>query len=210
MNYALRITYPADQLRGWFGRVAMVCEKAIFYEHSDNVSRVHVHGILWRCTASIDTVKNWVKEALHLTPIANEWSFKQHYGKGNNKSHIDDGYIAYMSKGRYDPVYNHGYSQDVIAEQKAKGYDGKDDYKLPPDVIWYNNFEAWMLSEDHAPFNEEVVHDFDWLKRWSFSYNITKYKVFNVQCGMRHKMCVMTYAWNHGISIPSKETKFTF
>lgn len=187
----------------------MHCEKAIFYEHSDNVSRVHCHGILWGCNVSDDTFKNWIKETLGLTPVANEWSFKQTYGKGKNKQRIDDGYIAYMSKGKYDPIYLRGYSLDVVAEMKSKGFDGKDDYKESPDVIFFNEFDKWMSSPDHAPRNESVAHDFEWLKRWSFSYCITKHKVFNVQCGMKHKMCVMTYAWNHHISIPSKETKFT-
>lgn len=209
MNYALRIAFPAAQLRQWMSRVALVSEKTAFYEHNENVSRIHFHGVIFGCQVSDQTLKNWVKEALGLTPVANEWSFKETYGKGKERKRIDDGYIGYMSKGKYDPVYFTGYTPEYLSEWKAKGYDGKEDFRESPDVIFYKEFEKWMLSPDHGPQNSRDPHDFDWLKKSSFSYCITKHKVFNVQCAMKHKMCVMTYAWNHDISIPSKEVKFT-
>lgn len=207
MNYALRITFSAEALRPWFSRMSMHCEKVIFYEHSDNVSRVHVHGILWGCTVSDDTFKNWIKETLHLTPVANEWSFKQTYGKGANKRRVDEGYIAYMSKGKYDPVYNKGYAEDLIAEQKAKGFDGKDDYQLSKDEALYKEFDVHMESPDVLYWiNQNCAGEkhFSAVKRNATVFCMSKYRVMNQACQAKIKMLVLTYCYYYYISIPSK------
>lgn len=206
MNYALRITYPADALRPWFSRMALNCEKVIFYEHADNVSRVHVHGILWGCTVSDDTFKNWIKETLHLTPVANEWSFKQTYGKGGNKRRVDDNYIAYMTKGKYDPVYNKGYTEEVIAEQKAKGFDGKDDFQKSKDEALFDEFKLHMEHESVLEWNERnsAMTRFAQVKRHATVFCMTKYRVMNQNCQCKIRMLLLSYCYYYYIDVPSR------
>lgn len=209
MNYAIRLTFPAVELRHWMSRVSMVSEKCCFYEHSENVARVHIHGIVCGCTVSDQTLKNWVQEALGLTPVGSEWSFKQTYGKGKEKKRVDDGYIAYMSKGKYDPVYCVNYTEQEVAEWKTKGFDKKEIEALSPDEVLYNEFKDFMKSSEHGPQNDVVPKDFAWVKKWARAKCIAKYKVMNMNCCAKIKMLVLTYCWYEGVSIPEKEVKFT-
>lgn len=64
-----------------------------------------------KCT--YDTLVNVVKRVI---PGAkkDKYSFKKD---------ADDKFIAYMSKGNLDPVYNSGFSDELIAERKSQGYD---------------------------------------------------------------------------------------
>jgi len=55
---------------------------------------------------------------------------------GKDKKLVDYGFISYMSKGQYDPVYVKNISQESIAERKAQGYKlegGKDIVDVLPE-----------------------------------------------------------------------------
>lgn len=106
MNYAIRITETYEAIAEMWSKLAGQCDKLAVYEHT--AGRVHCHALVVGCTVSTDTMKNWVKKALHVTayPKTN-WSFK-----GAESEY--DRYITYMSKGQLHPRFIHGFDGDTI------------------------------------------------------------------------------------------------
>lgn len=113
-DYAVRISRPSCDLSGVYDRISGVSTLLVVYEHPD-VSNVHVHMLILGCSVGTDTLKNYVRKELG-TVLAKDWSFK---AKANKD------FIAYMSKGKYDPVHMYGIGSDEIAIYKAQGYDKK-------------------------------------------------------------------------------------
>lgn len=90
------------------------CNSIIVYRH--DTFHPHIHFLMTEVNCSYDTLVNVVKRAI---PGAkkDKYSFKKD---------ANDDFISYMSKGKLDPVYNFGFSDELIAQKKLKGYD-KDD-----------------------------------------------------------------------------------
>lgn len=113
-DYAIRITRASCDLSGVYDRFAGVSTMLVVYEHPDE-GNVHVHMLMMGCKVGTDTLKNYVRKEVG-TVLAKDWSFK---AKANKD------FIAYMSKGKYDPVYMYGICADEVAVYKAQGYDKK-------------------------------------------------------------------------------------
>jgi len=114
MSYAVRITRPSCDISGMYVKLDAVCQAVVIYEHPDP-SNVHVHMLLLDCTVGTDTLKNYVRKEIGFVD-KKDWSFK---------AKADKNFIAYMSKGKYDPVHVYGINADEIAIYKSQGYDKK-------------------------------------------------------------------------------------
>lgn len=120
MSYALRITNSAEELAGFWERLKGAALRYVAYEHTDG-KRTHCHAYVVGCTVSTDTLKNWVKKALGLTTYPkSDWAFATTTKDGKP---LDDGFIVYMTKGKYDPAYNHQFADEDLANAKAKWID---------------------------------------------------------------------------------------
>lgn len=95
--------------------ITSVCERVIGYEHND-VGNVHVHMILIGCKVSTDTLKNYIKKSGKVPARAGNpfWSFK------TADAPVDA--LPYMSKGVYEPFIVKEFTEQEIADAKAKGY----------------------------------------------------------------------------------------
>lgn len=113
-DYAIRITRSNCDISGVYDKFASVSTMVVVYEHPDE-GNVHVHMLVMGCKVGTDTLKNYIRKEIG-TVSAKDWSFK---AKANKD------FIAYMSKGKYDPVYVHDISADEISVFKAQGYDKK-------------------------------------------------------------------------------------
>lgn len=201
MNYAVRITRPYVQVASWVSRVAMVCEKMVVYEHSKNVSRVHIHAHLWGCADTDDTLKNWLSQTLNVKVNKSDISFKQIYKpKGSTQSRpIDDGNISYMSKGKYDPVYNKGYSQEEIAELKAKGFDKKEDFgkkKSCNDEGLYYAFCEYIDEVYPNPLPE--LYNWDKIKSYTWAFCLKEIGIcLNANFMNKRNMLLRTWFYQH-------------
>lgn len=116
-DYKLRLTVPYADASGVILRIAEQCESIIVYEHSEGCERPHIHALILGLQRSYDTVVGWMKS---ICPARSDRSLGTSYGK--EKKPLDLGFISYMSKGKYDPVYVKGISNDDIAERKGQGY----------------------------------------------------------------------------------------
>jgi len=96
------------------------CEKAIFYEHPASESKgVHIHGLIFGYNKKEDTLRNFLKSVTEKSYEAKDKIRPRH----KDSPPVDENYIGYMSKGKYDPKYNLGFDDGLVNEQKAKGYD---------------------------------------------------------------------------------------
>lgn len=107
MAFAFRITDEFVNVK--LDELFELCEKVIVYQHNADgtVKRTHIHGLVEGCSRKEDTVRNRF--------------FKGKY-EYSMKTKADDTFIAYMSKGQYEPVYVKGYDPELIAQRKKEGY----------------------------------------------------------------------------------------
>lgn len=111
-DLAIRVTRSYDDLAPAILMISNVSDKIVVYEHPDK-DNVHCHMVVLGCTKGTDTLKNYIKKHCGILK-ATEWSFKA-------KATMD--FVAYMSKGKYDPKYINNVDNDVIASYKSQGYD---------------------------------------------------------------------------------------
>lgn len=120
MDYAIRITNTAEELKAFWGRLSGHCLRIIAYEHLDG-ARPHCHAYVVGAEVTTDTMKNWVKQALNVTKYPkSDWAFTT---KTKDNKPLDDGYIIYMSKGRYEPVCVKGFAPEEVAKHKGNWID---------------------------------------------------------------------------------------
>lgn len=119
-NYKLRLTASFQDCSGVIQRFAEASSAVVVYQHSENCSRVHIHALVKEFTKSYDTAVNWMKQ---ICPDRADRQFCATYTVDKKKVPVDDSFISYMSKGSLEPVFVQGFSTEVIADYKAKGYD---------------------------------------------------------------------------------------
>jgi len=109
-DYFCRMTAPFATQTEAITMIAEKCVKVLVYEHNEETSRIHIHMYLVGCQVSTDTLKNYFKRS-GFKGGNKDWSFKLSR---------DDGCITYMTKGIYDPSFVKGYSDEELAEYKAR------------------------------------------------------------------------------------------
>lgn len=125
MDYAVRLTFPYEGLKGFFDYVNEKTTHWIAYEHPIP-GNIHVHALLLGCTVDDDTLKYQVKKALDVKTVKRtQWSFKTTWKCKKtgevfpvNMEHSPK-FITYMSKGIYDPKGFKGWTQEYIDERKG-------------------------------------------------------------------------------------------
>jgi len=203
MNYAVRVSRPYNQLSSWVSRIALVCEKMVVYEHNENVSRVHIHAHIWGCSQTDDTLKNWLSQTLSVKVNKSDISFKQQYKpKGSTQTMpIDDGNISYMSKGKYNPEYVKGYTNEEIEKFKSQGFDKKDDShkvkKTSSDEGLYNAFIEYVGFE--FPGSEISID-----KLRALAFNFCRKEVghcLNANFMNKRNMLLRTYIYDFSFAV---------
>lgn len=104
VNYFVRITADPDLVIDWTHRNAKYWENIIAYKHDENVSRPHVHIILFNTQVTYQAIKQSWKQYWFDTVdkpwVRTDWSFKTF-------EHTEDDVkkmMVYCSKGKYEPV----------------------------------------------------------------------------------------------------------
>lgn len=211
MNYAVRLRFPFQSIAPWASRVSMACEKSAFYEHSGDPANIHIHALILGWSKDKTTLKNWLKETLNLTPARTQWVFSTHY---DGDKPVDEGFLAYMSKGKYDPKYVKGFSDEVIAEAKAKGYDGKKNNDEKPDKNekYWRSFYAWAVPdiEQDSNWSKFADNKFEVIRRWSYSFMMNNVSMPMPHDLARHKACVMRLAWELQVPLPDNDRFYKY
>jgi len=112
MDFALRISRSAEELKDLFEDWEKASGKILAYEHpqDEEVARTHCHILLEACTVGKAAL---IKRALKMIRLhGNEdWSWVTKDIKSKEE------YIRYMTKGKYLPVWNNGYGVDNLSAQ---------------------------------------------------------------------------------------------
>lgn len=192
MMWACRLTYTFNRVEKVFESIANDSEnvKVIVYAHNDDCERPHIHFLIENFKKSTDTIKNWIVKALGEKPSKDMWTMKSTYGK--DKIPVDYGYITYMSKGKYDPIYQKGFRDSMINEYKSKwvepvkasqkcqqrlnGEFSKDDDKktyadICKDVISYfqdNDIRHPSINDVVQELQKTLVKCDKWIGRYKF------------------------------------------
>lgn len=111
MDYAGRVHCDISEQDVIIQGLKARCDSIIVYRHEDTLHH-HIHCLMKGVKCSYDTLVNVVKRAI---PGAKK-------DKYSFKTGANDDFISYMSRGELDPVFNYGFSEDLISEKKSKGY----------------------------------------------------------------------------------------
>lgn len=202
MNHVCRITRPADQLSDLFATWAKVSGQVLAYQHDadDKVKTTHCHVLIQGCKIGQEGLR---KRALKiLTLYGNEdWSFAQDEFDATKNP------IRYMTKGKYDPVYNKGYHELLIQSEKAAWIDH--DKKPEPQIIHqipdkikedtslqavYLQYEDDILGNDISKLADNLTIDYFrgpsikwWRKRCRLMPVSSTYKRFLVSVYLEYK-----------------------
>lgn len=133
-GYAVRISRSATECNEVCRRWKLYCDTIVMYEHGENANRVHCH--LYLGGVSVTTKR--LKQLTGWPNLGNTlWSFQ----KAQDEVDV---YITYMSKGKYDPEFLHGYELKDADRLRQLWIEPAP--KIPPALKAYKDFEAYVLA----------------------------------------------------------------
>ena len=128
-NIAVRLTCSYELLASTLGDWSCVSKYLVCYEHPEP-DNIHCHLLLTGVYCTDQHLKDVMWE--HNVPCkgSGQLSFKTTFKNPENKKEIFaidetnwERYISYMSKGKYDPKYNKGFSDETIQSCKSAWID---------------------------------------------------------------------------------------
>lgn len=97
-------------------------EKQIWYFHpyGNKGKGPHVHALVAGGTVIDDSIRNAIKKFIpRLKEIKQSFAVSNTFERGTKMNEDNIGkYVTYMSKGKYDPVYNDGFESDWVDVKK--------------------------------------------------------------------------------------------
>jgi len=202
---AVRITLPFSDLSGTVRAWALKADKLLCYEHiGEKTSKPHCHLLLLGVMCNKERLKQ-IAKASGLAGGGNEfWSFKTAKEEAER-------YIVYMSKGKFDAVYNKGYEPDYLQMCKDAWEQGEAepnrDQKLCKefeDIIY--NFVRELVAKCQPPWYDGwlILRDTDILKQQARSWAFKRNKmVWSGKTGSEAKLVFLTYCMRNDLIIPN-------
>lgn len=105
-------------------RISQDTSISIWYEHPNGKrgKGPHIHGLIKDYKKSDDTFRNYLKKEFNIK--GSQLGVSNTFAKGVKMSELTvAGYLSYMSKGKYDPVFNKGYDHAFIDKCKSEWVD---------------------------------------------------------------------------------------
>lgn len=206
-NYAVRVTRSYEQCARGVAAAALLCDKALVYEHvGDATEKVHIHMMLIGVRCDKKTIQ---ASFSYLALKGNQaWSWKT---KDAKYGAVEDSvtYVTYMTKGKFDPKYNKGYTTPFLEDAKRGWVDMK---KKSPQLIEYEKF--CLLVPKDLPQHSELVQvgtkmetryvGFNRVRDLAFAYAMEKCGVASPKAKMLTSMLYRTYCYRHGIDMDPK------
>lgn len=215
MPYAhcLRVTMSSLSLERVCALWALESDKLLVYEHeADNSDKkIHCHILVEGARRVRKTFTN-ILQNIYPDAKGNKWVA----GKTFDGNYM---YVSYMSKGKYNPSYNKGYTSEFIEEWKNKWVAPTDLVKISKDVADYNNymgeslvqdaFDIW--KKDNPKWQEQFANiksaKYKFLQKWCMGVAMERHTVINLQCMNMYTMLINTYCYLHSIPNPLFEKK---
>lgn len=113
--------FNSDYYIGFVKKISEDSEKALWYFHPNGKDGKgpHIHGYVYNYKYTDDTLRSRIKASFNLATQRGgkgEFAISNTFKKGEKMSSSTiNGYISYMSKGQYDPIFDKsGISRDNI------------------------------------------------------------------------------------------------
>lgn len=210
-NYAVRITRAWDIVERAVVALALRCDKVLAYEHVGSATeKVHVHLMLVGVRCDTDTLKNDCKRnGLGMLKGNADWTFKT---KDKKYGDVQDSpqYICYMTKGKYDPKYNKGYTQEELDIAKATWVVPSKQKSLWSK--WFAEFEL-MVPKDLPQHSVLGINSAESFPGWSKVRSMAIAFIFEKTGELRRKDrndavdMWLTYCYKHHIDMPKGATE---
>lgn len=166
MKYFVRLSQPYAVLEDVIRRMGDQAKALVCYEHSEKADNVHVH-IYIDTTLKSDALKVRLKKVYMFQKT--EWSFV---------TANDDNCIVYMSKGKLEPSYVKGYTQQEIDEFRGRwevrASPDKKDSKTGP-----TQFQIAQEIRDLTPEIEDTLELYSQLVRNAITVHLKHKKAFS-------------------------------
>ena len=194
-NYAVRLRAPYDTLRQTVSDWTVKASRVVVYEHPE-VGNIHCHVLLMGVYDSEQTLKNIMQRHGVGLKGAGQLSFKTSF-KSPDRVKLDITeesalkFITYMSKGKYEPKYNTGYTQETIDLCKSQWVIYS---KRSPDQTLYDSFEKYV-REQEKKFG--IAADEKMVRSMALRHAKEKYGVINLGCRRDTAMLVDTYCYDN-------------
>lgn len=126
MDLFIRVTVEWSQAVSAIELISSKVNRMVVYEHNSGGKNCHIHMYLETCSVSTDTLKNYIRKHVTLDKGNKVWSFKKA---------DDSDCITYMSKGKLDPCYVKGFTQDELIVYKDKWVERTPETSTPKDTV---------------------------------------------------------------------------
>lgn len=227
-NYAVRIASPYSKIERGVQSVALRADKVLAYEHVGTVTeKVHVHMIIMGARCDVKTLKaDMVKGGVVVkgaTATNGDWSWKTSFKDkitGDviqiDETNVIKG-ITYMTKGVFDPKYNKGFSDEVIADAKSKWVEppkGKAsrqerlyyefDVMVPKDIPTSCVYTE-MVDGNIVNWPKGKYRGFEIVRNMAFKFAMEKCRgILGPGAKSMIQMLYQTYCFKHGIEMDPK------
>jgi len=203
-DYFVRVTYSYDKIASMVSLWSCRSEKLVVYEHvGEKTEKIHCHILILGCNIHKKQLRNLGSTCVSLK--GNELcSFKecdQHWKTA----------CVYMTKGKLDPKYLKGFSQDEAEKWKSEFVEPPHSEKVSSREKLYNEFFQVLPDFDEVPASSrsEVYWKFNYLKPYARRYAFQRNSyLWTPKAANDYKMLLMTYCFRYDIPIP-KDHKFS-
>lgn len=173
MTLAIRVTASATMLHDndFFKYLAERSDVVCCVEHPADAgcNRTHVHIYVAGCKVKYDAIGNKLT-AIGIPKGNNGRSIKATYNPGNTS--VDEGYVTYMSKGKFNASFLHTMTGEEYEELKSR-------WVNTPEVNAVKAFNKLMYSETKSKKNKTDFEIYEEIYEYLTNF---KYKCDCYQC----------------------------
>lgn len=154
----IRIDGAFHDVSGMLIHFVQKSEQTVFYEHPANPDKgngIHCHGIYKNASFAKQT---FYDAAAKLFPVRKKGEKLVKYScvQSTDLDHA----IQYMSKGKFDPVYNNSFETNYINNMKLLGYDKKDKQETTDKTLIKKRITMWdLILETVAEYTQEYIEE---------------------------------------------------
>jgi len=218
--YAVRVSLPYEVKRSVLGQEMTIREESarsialawsmhvtrmVVYEHDDDgANRIHCHFMVEGSRVSKKRLQQLAQDACNLR-INNPGHRASSLISFRSKDY--DGHpagYAYVTKGKYDPEYRQGFTEEECAVWKTLWVAPSEHTKLTPGRILYNDFTNWWnAKENRLPFDTEVTTDLILLRVRAYLYNFRYNGFYPIQARNERWVLVTNMCFQYRLPFPS-------
>jgi len=148
-SYAVRISHPAEIVKRICSIWAMRCKRLACYQHDDDgATNIHCHIIIEEADIEKKQLRNLAKPIADVHGNA-MMSFRSEYD-GDLKG------FSYMTKGKYEPVYLLGWTQEEHSKWKAAWVPPTEYVKQTYWRKLYDKFTAEVKDLENPTYQQQM------------------------------------------------------